>query len=121
MNAPLDLLALRIDAALAALRAGRPVIVSDDADREDEADLILAADTLSVTEMARMIRDGSGIVCLCLTAEHAARLELPLMVAENRSRHGTAIPLVRRRQQRLQQLPGRWCRLPPSPLSQIPG
>lgn len=90
MNAPLDLLALRIDAALAALRAGRPVIVSDDADREDEADLILAADTLSVTEMARMIRDGSGIVCLCLTAEHAARLELPLMVAENRSRHGTA-------------------------------
>ena len=61
MNAPLDLLALRIDAALAALRAGRPVIVSDDADREDEADLILAADTLSVTEMARMIRDGSGI------------------------------------------------------------
>jgi 3,4-dihydroxy 2-butanone 4-phosphate synthase len=87
MNAPLDLLALRIDAAL---RAGRPVIVSDDADREDEADLILAADTLSVTEMARMIRDGSGIVCLCLTAEHAARLELPLMVAENRSRHGTA-------------------------------
>ena len=90
MNAPLDLLALRIDAALAALRAGRPVIVSDDADREDEADLILAADTLSVTEMARMIRDGSGIVCLCLTAEHAARLELPLMVTENRSRHGTA-------------------------------
>lgn len=90
MNAPLDLLALRIDAALAALRAGRPVIVSDDADREDEADLILAADTLSVTEMARMIRDGSGIVCLCLTAEHAARLELPLMVAENRSHHGTA-------------------------------
>ena len=64
MNAPLDLLALRIDAALAALRAGRPVIVSDDADREDEADLILAADTLSVTEMARMIRDGSGINCL---------------------------------------------------------
>jgi 3,4-dihydroxy 2-butanone 4-phosphate synthase len=82
MNAPLDLLALRIDAALAALRAGRPVIVSDDADREDEADLILAADTLSVTEMARMIRDGSGIVCLCLTAEHAARLELPLVAAK---------------------------------------
>jgi len=80
----------RLAAALTALRQGRPVIVSDDDDRENEADLILAADTLSVPEMARLIRDGSGIVCLCLTPAHAARLQLPPMVPDNRSRYGTA-------------------------------
>ncbi|MBA4709929.1 3,4-dihydroxy-2-butanone-4-phosphate synthase [Aquitalea aquatica] len=80
----------RLAAALTALRQGRPVIVSDDDDRENEADLILAADTLSVPEMARLIRNGSGIVCLCLTPVHAARLQLPPMVPDNRSRYGTA-------------------------------
>ena len=90
MNAPLDTLALRMQAALAALRQGKPVIVSDDHDRENEADLILAADALSVPEMARLIRDCSGIVCLCLTPAHAERLRLPPMVAENGSRYGTA-------------------------------
>ncbi|AQR65087.1 3,4-dihydroxy-2-butanone-4-phosphate synthase [Aquaspirillum sp. LM1] len=90
MNSPVELLSLRMDAALAALRRGLPVVVSDDDDRENEADLILAADALSVAEMARLIRDCSGIVCLCLTPEHAERLALPPMVADNRSRYGTA-------------------------------
>lgn len=90
MNAPIDTLALRMQAALAALRLGKPVIVSDDHDRENEADLILAADAISVPEMARLIRDCSGIVCLCLTPTHAERLQLPPMVAENSSRYGTA-------------------------------
>ncbi|SCK14825.1 3,4-dihydroxy-2-butanone-4-phosphate synthase [Vogesella sp. LIG4] len=90
MNANTDILSLRIHAALDALRRGLPVIVADDHDRENEADLILAADALSVPEMARMIRDCSGIVCLCLTPEHAARLELPPMVPNNGSRYGTA-------------------------------
>ncbi len=90
MNAPLDTLALRMQAALLALRQGKPVIVADDHDRENEADLILAADALSVPEMARLIRDCSGIVCLCLTPAHAERLQLPPMVAENGSRYGTA-------------------------------
>lgn len=90
MNANTDILSLRIHAALDALRRGLPVIVADDHDRENEADLILAADALTVPEMARMIRDCSGIVCLCLTPEHAARLELPPMVPNNGSRYGTA-------------------------------
>ena len=90
MNANTDILALRLHAALDALRAGKPVIVADDHDRENEADLILAADVLTVPEMARLIRDCSGIVCLCLTPEHAARLALPPMVADNGSRYGTA-------------------------------
>ena len=94
MNAHTDILAQRIDAALSALRQGRPVVVQDDHDRENEADLILAADTLTQPEMARMIRDGSGIVCLCLTPEHAARLELTPMVARNTSQYGTAFTVT---------------------------
>ncbi|EEG06724.1 3,4-dihydroxy-2-butanone-4-phosphate synthase [Pseudogulbenkiania ferrooxidans] len=90
MNTHTDILSLRVHAALNALRQGKPVIVADDHDRENEADLILAADALTVSEMARLIRDGSGIVCLCLTPEHAARLQLPPMVADNGSRYGTA-------------------------------
>jgi 3,4-dihydroxy 2-butanone 4-phosphate synthase len=87
---PSDTLSQGVEAALSALRRGLPVIVPDDDDRENEADLILAADTLSETEMARLIRDCSGIVCLCLTAEHADRLRLPPMTQRNGSRYGTA-------------------------------
>ena len=80
----------RLDRALHDLRQGRPVILMDDADRENEADLIVAADTLDVPAMARLIRDCSGIVCLCLPGDRLDRLGLPPMVAENGSRHGTA-------------------------------
>lgn len=73
-----------------ALRAGRPVILVDDSDREDEADLIVAAEKLTVATMALMIRECSGIVCLCLTPAVVRQLELPFMVAHNESRFGTA-------------------------------
>ena len=66
----------RIQQALEDIRQGKPVLVMDDFDRENEADLIVAAETLTVETMARMIRDGSGIVCLCLTEELADHLEL---------------------------------------------
>ncbi|NFV78957.1 3,4-dihydroxy-2-butanone-4-phosphate synthase [Magnetospirillum aberrantis] len=79
-----------IAAALAELRAGRPILVQDDADRENEADLICAAESVDDAIMARMIRDGSGIVCLCLTPAKAAELGLSPMVADNGSRYGTA-------------------------------
>jgi 3,4-dihydroxy 2-butanone 4-phosphate synthase len=80
----------RLEQALHDLRRGRPVILMDDADRENEADLIVAADTLTVPVMAQLIRDGSGIVCLCLPGEALDRLGLAPMVADNGSRHGTA-------------------------------
>ncbi|WP_313704956.1 3,4-dihydroxy-2-butanone-4-phosphate synthase [Massilia sp.] len=79
----------RIAAALAAVRAGIPVILLDDFDRENEADLIVAADKLSVETMALMIRECSGIVCLCLSADRVRELELPPMAIENGSRYGT--------------------------------
>ena len=79
----------RIAAALEAMRTGVPVILLDDFDRENEADLIVAADKLSVETMALMIRECSGIVCLCLSSDKVRALELPPMAAENGSRYGT--------------------------------
>ena len=76
----------RIAAALAAMRAGIPVILLDDFDRENEADLIVAAEKLSVETMALMIRECSGIVCLCLSDEKVRALELP--PRRRWSRHG---------------------------------
>jgi len=89
MLSPVLSLESRIHAALDAMRAGIPVILLDDFDRENEADLIVATDRLTVETMALMIRECSGIVCLCLTAEKVRELELPPMAAENGSKYGT--------------------------------
>lgn len=82
--------AMRLARALQHLRIGRPVILMDDFDREDEADLIVAAEKITVPVMAQLIRDCSGIVCLCLGDEDLDRLQLRPMVPNNESRHGTA-------------------------------
>jgi len=79
----------RVQAAIEAMQSALPVIVLDDDDRENEADLIAAASNLTHDVMARMIRDCSGIVCLCLDAATVDRLELPMMATRNESRYGT--------------------------------
>ncbi len=79
----------RVQAAIFQLRRGGGVIVVDDEDRENEGDMIFAAQGLTVAQMALMIREGSGIVCLVLTEEHADALDLPPMVGRNSSRFGT--------------------------------
>lgn len=79
----------RIHAALDAMRAGVPVILLDDFDRENEADLIVAADRLTVETMALFIRECSGIVCLCLPADTVRALELAPMTQDNQSSYGT--------------------------------
>ena len=79
----------RLAAAIAAFRAGDPVLLLDDADRENEADIVAAADNLKTETMVRMIRNGSGIVCLCLDQASADALELEPMVRDNQARHGT--------------------------------
>ncbi len=79
-----------VERALAALRQGRGVLVVDDESRENEGDLIFAAQTLTREQMAMLIRECSGIVCLCLTDDKADALELPPMVAQNTCRNGTA-------------------------------
>ncbi len=84
----------RIRQAFEDMRQGKPVLVMDDFDRENEADLIVAAETMNVETMARMIRDGSGIVCLTLTDELANHLELPPMVEDNSSQFKTAFTIT---------------------------
>lgn len=79
----------RIAAAIEATRAGVPVILLDDFDRENEADLIVAAEKLTVETMALMIRECSGIVCLCLSSDKVRALDLPPMAQDNGSRYGT--------------------------------
>jgi 3,4-dihydroxy 2-butanone 4-phosphate synthase/GTP cyclohydrolase II len=79
-----------VEAALEALRAGRPVLVLDDEDRENEGDLVLAAETATEDWMAWTIRHSSGYLCAPMPDEVADRLELPLMVAENRDPLRTA-------------------------------
>ncbi len=80
----------RLQEALQAMCEGRPVILMDDADRENEADLIVAAEKLTVPTMALLIRECSGIVCLCLSRDAVHGLELPPMVTRNESRFSTA-------------------------------
>ena len=84
----------RFAQALHDMRRGHPVILVDDFDRENEGDLIVAAEKITPQSMAVMIRECSGIVCLCLTHEAADQLELPLMVERNESRYGTAFTVT---------------------------
>ncbi|MBC5763295.1 3,4-dihydroxy-2-butanone-4-phosphate synthase [Ramlibacter albus] len=79
-----------LDAVIADVALGKPVLVLDDAERENEADLIVAADLVTPATMALMIREGSGIVCLCIRPDKASELRLRPMVEVNRSRHATA-------------------------------
>ncbi|WP_310600549.1 3,4-dihydroxy-2-butanone-4-phosphate synthase [Desulfobulbus sp.] len=80
----------RVENALAALQRGQGLLLVDDEYRENEGDLIFSAEHLTTGQMAMLIRECSGIVCLCLTDEQVSRLELPMMVDRNTSQYGTA-------------------------------
>ena len=82
--------ATRVEKAIIALQNGRGILLVDDEDRENEGDLIFSAEHLTDDQMAMMIRECSGIVCLCLTEEHLQHLRLPQMVQDNDSAYGTA-------------------------------
>ncbi len=79
-----------IEQAVADMAAGKPVVVVDDADRENEGDLIFAAEKATPELLAFMIRYTSGYVCVPLTGEDCDRLELPPMYHTNQDRRGTA-------------------------------
>ena len=81
---------VRVERALSDLRAGKGVMVVDDESRENEGDLILSSQYLTVEQMALMIRECSGIVCVCLRDEDCRRLELDQMVPHNTNTQGTA-------------------------------
>jgi 3,4-dihydroxy 2-butanone 4-phosphate synthase / GTP cyclohydrolase II len=75
------------------LAAGRMVILVDEEDRENEGDLLLAADLVTPEAINFMARFGRGLICLTLTRERCEHLQLPPMVPRNGSRHGTAFTI----------------------------
>jgi 3,4-dihydroxy 2-butanone 4-phosphate synthase/GTP cyclohydrolase II len=79
-----------IDQAVAAIRDGGIVVVVDDADRENEGDLIMAAQAVSPERVAFFVRHTSGVICVPLTGERLDSLDLPMMVAQNTESHRTA-------------------------------
>jgi len=80
----------RIEDAIEAIRAGQMVIVVDDADRENEGDLTIAAEKITPEAINFMARFGRGLICLPMTPERLDALEIPLVVRENTSRFETA-------------------------------
>lgn len=84
----------RVLAAIEAFKQGNGVLVLDDEDRENEGDLIFPAETITTEQMAKLIRHGSGIVCLCIPEETCKRLQLPAMVGENTSVNKTAFTVT---------------------------
>jgi 3,4-dihydroxy 2-butanone 4-phosphate synthase / GTP cyclohydrolase II len=79
-----------IEQAVAVIRDGGMVVVTDDEDRENEGDLVLAADAATPEQLAFMINHTSGVVCVPMLGEDLDRLEVPMMVARNEDPKGTA-------------------------------
>src|SRR5246500_4906398 len=79
-----------IEELLAELRAGRMVVIMDDEDRENEGDLIMAAERATPESVAFMIRHTSGIICVPMEEGALTRLELPQMVPANSESQRTA-------------------------------
>lgn len=82
-----------IEQAVDALKAGRMVILLDDEHRENEGDLVIAADYASPEAINFMARFGRGLICLPMAEELIDKLELPMMAAKNRSPYGTAFTI----------------------------
>ncbi len=80
--------------AIDALSVGEMVVVVDDADRENEGDLVLAAESATPEQVAFVVRHSTGILCAPMTADRVERLRLPQMVAENTDAHGTAFTVT---------------------------
>ena len=79
-----------IEAAITAMAAGRPILVVDDEDRENEGDLIIAAEFADDAAMGFFVRYTSGVICAPMTADRAEALRLPPMVVDNEDPKGTA-------------------------------
>src|SRR5674476_346598 len=79
-----------VEDIVADIRAGRMVILVDEEDRENEGDLVLAADHVTPEAVNFMARFGRGLICLTLTRERCQRLQLPPMTLRNGDKKGTA-------------------------------
>src|SRR5213594_3207414 len=79
-----------IEDAIADIKHGRMVILVDDEDRENEGDLVMAAEKITPEAINFMAMHGRGLICLALSPERVDELQLPLMVTENTAPFGTA-------------------------------
>ena len=80
----------RVQKAIADIRKGKMVILTDDESRENEGDLVMAAEKITPAAVNFMAREGRGLICLSLSDEQVRQLHLPLMVTDNTSSFGTA-------------------------------
>lgn len=80
----------RVEVAMEDLRAGRMIVLCDDEDRENEGDLVMAAERITPEAINFMAREARGLICLSLTGEQVQRLQLPMMATHNQSVYGTA-------------------------------
>lgn len=94
MDNVIDMAMDSIDDALVALAAGEMVVVLDDKGRENEGDLIIAADHATPEKLAFIVRHTTGIVCVAIESERADALGLDPMVPANSDRHGTAFTIT---------------------------
>jgi 3,4-dihydroxy 2-butanone 4-phosphate synthase / GTP cyclohydrolase II len=83
-----------IESAIAAIGRGEIIIVVDDEDRENEGDLIMAAEFVTPEKIAFFVKHTSGLICAPITDERADELDLPLMVATNTESHNTAFTVT---------------------------
>jgi 3,4-dihydroxy 2-butanone 4-phosphate synthase / GTP cyclohydrolase II len=82
-----------IDEILEDMRRGKMAVLMDDEDRENEGDLVMAAECVRAEDVNFMARYGRGLICLTLTRERCRQLRLPLMVSDTDSAHGTNFTL----------------------------
>jgi 3,4-dihydroxy 2-butanone 4-phosphate synthase / GTP cyclohydrolase II len=83
-----------VEHALAELAAGRPVVVADDPDRENEIDFIAAAAGITPATVALMVRHGTGLICAAMPADRTCQLRLPAQISENEDPKGTAYTVL---------------------------
>lgn len=92
--APLDVKFATVPEAIAAVKAGKFVVVMDDEGRENEGDLIMAAEDITPEQMALIVRYTTGIICAPMTKARAEELNLPRMVQRNEDVNGTAFTVT---------------------------
>src|SRR3954462_7906922 len=83
-----------VQRAVASLAGGGMVVVIDDADRENEGDLVVAAEFVTEAQMAFVVRHSTGIVCAPMPPDRADHLRQPQMVSHNTDAHGTAFTVT---------------------------
>ena len=83
----------KIQTAITSFQSGKPIIVTDASDRENEADLIYAAETIKEQDIAFMLQHTSGIICVPCEKNILNKLKIPLMVQNNTGRHGCAFTI----------------------------